>query len=75
MKTLVNGVCLVFLKRESFLNFKRNKKNRKWKKKGWGVGEKMGIKTRRKMLSNSVNICYYFFIAKSQSIGKYVRIR
>ena len=35
----------------------------------------MGIKTRRKMLSNSVNICYYFFIAKSQSIGKYVRIR
>ena len=47
MKTLVNGVCLVFLKCESFLKFKRKKKNRKWKKKGWGVGEKMGIKTRR----------------------------
>ena len=29
----------------------------------------------RKMLSNSVNICCYFFIAKSQSIGQYVRIR
>ena len=33
MKTLVNGICLVFLKYESFLKFKGKKENRQWEKK------------------------------------------
>lgn len=45
MKTLVNGICLVFLKYESFLKFKGKKENRQWGEKK--KGEMMGIKTRR----------------------------
>lgn len=45
MKTLVNGICLVFLKYESFLKFKGKKENRQWGKKK--KKEMMGIKTRR----------------------------
>lgn len=44
MKTLVNGVCLVFLKCESFLKFKRKKKNRKWKKKGGELGRRWELR-------------------------------
>lgn len=44
MKTLVNGICLVFLKYESFLKFKGKKENSGGGKK---KKEMMGIKTRR----------------------------